>query len=359
MPKKTEQLALLGDERAGKISGSGIAAYAACAGRFQLEQQVPKQPSGPAAELGNRVHSVLAGAELDLPDDEMEIASACRAEYKTVVQSLGRGIEKTVYEDRIWYRDIWSGQIDRIDFFTDTTALVVDWKTGRIAQSAASENLQLRAYAVLVKHRYPSLKKIYAAIIQPMAGPTTIAEYDRADLEAAEKQINEIVEKAMSPNAPRTPSPDACKYCRAKTICPEAQATTMSLVESRRIDVPALNDVQLSDYLEKAEVVEDFIEALKIEAKRRLLAGSPVRGYALANGATTRSVADTDAAYAKVRDIVPPHSFATCCKLSLPKLEKLIAVTTAVTEKEAKQKVSTLLGDLIVAKQGEQKMIRK
>lgn len=353
------------DERGDKISGSKMAAYAACAGRFQLEQKCPQQPSGPAAQLGQRVHAYLAGLAIGkvprLAEDEQEIADACASEHNQLIHTIAKrtGVEKCIVEERIWFEDMWSGAIDRIDFITDTEALVTDYKTGRIAQSNASENLQLRAYAVLVKHRYPELKKIYAAIIQPYAGPSTVVEYDEADLESAKVEILAIVEKAYAPDAKRTPSPDACKYCAAKTICPEANGTTKELMTAAKQDMMKLDPEALADYLDRAEIVEDLIEALRIEAKRRLMANMPVRGYTLAKGITTRSITDTDAAYNKVRDIVPPHVFADCCKVSIPKLEKAYAVSRGLKDKDAKTELATMLGDLITAKQGDPKMIRK
>lgn len=355
------------DERQNKISGSGMAGYALCAGKYQLESTMPKQPSGPAAELGNRIHAHIASLHTrqklaPLPEEELEIANLCIEEHGQVVSALntGKAILRSVVEERIWFKTLWSGQIDRIDWFSENTALVTDYKSGRIAQSSAAENLQLRAYAVLVKHAYPKLKRIYACIIQPMAGEAaTIASYDEKDLEEASRQIASIVERAYQPNAPRTPNPDACKYCRAKTVCPETQQLSSGLVAASTIQVPALTNTLLSEYLEKAEIVEDFIEALKSEAKKRLIAGDEIAGYRLSAGVKTRSVSDADAAYQKIRDIVPAEQFAKACKVSVPKLEEIIGKALDIKGKAAiQEKATALLAETLTVKVGDPKMVK-
>ena len=204
------------DERKDKMSGSGMKGYADCAGKYQLEKTCPEGESSIYAEIGNRIHNYMAGDEVVLSEEEQYIAERCWAEYNRVVEELGLlKPDSVTTEKRLWYGDTWSGQIDRIDHHGDT-ALVIDWKTGRNPQGNAAENLQLRAYAVLVKKNLPYLKRILVAIIQPMAAAPTIAEYDENDLAVADKQIQSIVDAALAPNPPRTPSPDACKYCRAK-----------------------------------------------------------------------------------------------------------------------------------------------
>ena len=353
----------MSDERNGKISGSGMTALAACPGKFNLEKTLPKQPSGEAAELGNRVHEYIASeGKTKLIDPEREIAELIVSKYEEAIEIIGLGKpDKTLRETRLWYGEDWSGQIDRIDFYesvTRNTAIVTDYKTGRIAQSSASDNLQLRAYAVLVKKAYPQLNRIFVSIVQPLAGETTITEYNDEDLRQADQQIAEIVAKAYQPDAPRIPSPTACKYCAAKSVCPEARGLTAQVMQIASDNVKALTNDELGKYLERAEVVEDIIEALKAEAKSRLLAGIPINGYKLENGNSSRSIPNPDSAYERLKEVMTPQEFTKCCKVSAPQLESLLAKSLQIKAKEAKQKLTDLLGEQLVVKQGEQKMVK-
>jgi len=347
------------DERKDKMSGSGMKGYADCAGKYQLEKTCPEGESSIYAEIGNRIHSVMAGdTTIVLTDEEQDIVHRCNYQYNEVYASLPDEIGEvttSVLEQRFWYNDTWSGQIDRIDFFGDETALVVDWKTGRTPQGNADSNLQLRAYSVIVKKNYPALKRIFVAIIQPLAAPYTIAEYEEIDLKLADEQIQSIVEASLAPNAPRTPSPDACKYCRAKAICPEAAGVTNELVVSPSA-VPALTNEAIADYLEKADVVEGFIEALREEGKKRLLEGQEIAGRKIQAGRTSRSIEDPMAAFEKLG--IEPDLFLTACKISVPQLEKVFATTNDMKAKEAKAKMEELLEGVLVSKTGSPMMVR-
>ena len=351
------------DEREDKMSGSGMKGYADCAGKFQLEKTCPKDTGNAYTEMGNRIHDYMAvpsqaHATAVLAEDEQHIANRCWEEYAKITEALGLGEPEFVTaEKRLWCGDTWSGQIDRIDHHGDT-ALVVDWKTGRNPQGNAAENLQLRAYAVLVKKNLPYLKKIYVAIVQPMAAPYTIAEYDEADLAAADEQIQGIVAAALAPNAPRTPSPDACKYCRAKSICPEAQAEATALAEVKADIIPSLTDEQVADFLEKSTIVESFIEHLRAEAKKRLKDGAEIAGYKLQAGRTSRSLESLQEAHSRLSGIIGEEAFLSACKVSVPSLEKAYASSKGLKGKSAKEEFEKEVHDLLINKQGEPVMTR-
>ena len=344
------------DERKDKMSGSAMATYAACVGKYQLEKTCPPSESGDAAIIGERIHKYLAGEEITLTDEEFGIATRCLNEYAEILATLdlGEPDHKTI-EKRLWYGDIWSGQIDLILHWGDKV-LILDWKTGRTGTgNSAADNLQLRAYAVLVKKNLPNIKEAYVAIVQPMAQPFTIAHYDEEDLIAADEQIQSIVQAALAPNAPRTPTPDACKYCRAKAICPEAAGVTNELVVSPAA-VPALTNEAIADYLEKADVVEGFIEALREEGKKRLLEGQEIAGRKIQAGRTSRSIEDLSTAFERAG--LNSDQFLSACKVSIPTLEKIFAASNDIKPKEAKAKLEEMLGDVLVSKTGAPMMVR-
>jgi CRISPR/Cas system-associated exonuclease Cas4 (RecB family) len=317
-------------------------------------------------QLGTDIHSVLAGTkEFDeLTEDGQKIATRCLSDFSTLIAQLDLG-ERTaeVLEQRFWYNDAYSGAIDRIDFFGDV-AVVTDYKTGRTAQGKASENQQLKAYSVLVKHHYPELKTIYVAIIQPLAGGTTIAEYNEAELEAATKEILGIVSASLDPDAPRTPSLNACKWCKAKSICPDAygQATAAKthLQVVSGVAIATLSNEELASIDSKADIVEDFIEEIRKEIKLRLMAGQQIAGRKLGKGRTTRSVSpDSAAVVSALSDILSPSDVMACAKISVTSLEKAVAKVKGVKGREAKEALDAALGWLLETKEGEPTLIRE
>jgi hypothetical protein len=252
-----------------------------------------------------------------------------------------------------------SGQIDRIDFIGETVAIVTDYKTGRVSQGNAAENLQLRAYAVLVRKHFPKLEKIFTVIIQPMTSTRlAICEYDKDALVEADQHINNGVATAYMPNAPRIPNSDACKYCKAKSVCPEAQSEVTALSEITVPHLPSLTNNVLSLLLDRAEIVEDLITVLKSEAKARLKKGEEITGYKLGAAKTSRNIENAEEAFGKLQNIIDAAEFAKCCKVSVPQLEKIVAIATQTNPKEAKDKLAALLGKTMETKTGEPVMTR-
>jgi CRISPR/Cas system-associated exonuclease Cas4 (RecB family) len=272
----------MSDERKGKPSSSSFHRYASCPGAFALEQTVPEGKSSPDANLGTLVHQHLAGEKVELSAEASQIAERCREHYLELAQEIigSEAITATVVEERLWFGKEWSGAIDRIDFFGNS-ALVVDYKTGRGEVEDASGSRQLRGYAVLVAEHYKSISTVYVAVIQPHAGAPTVTVYEKADLDQAREEIIALVAAIKRQDAPRKPSPGACKYCRALAICPEAAGETKALATRSAADVPALPDLELAQLLSASTVVEDFISAIKDEAKARLKAGKDVPGWTL------------------------------------------------------------------------------
>ena len=343
------------NERNGKPSASGFSRLALCPGSWNLEQTLPPQEENKYMALGTAVHAVLAGqADFEtLTEEGQDIATRCLNEFSTMIGQLDLGERtKEVIEERFWYDDLFSGAIDRIDFFGDT-AVVTDYKTGRVAQSGAAENYQLRAYAVLVKKAYPELKTILVAIIQPLAAGKTIAEYNEEDLAKAEEEIVGIVRASKKHDAPRTPSPDACKWCRAKSICPEVRGTHKELEVVSNSVVPQLSNEEILAIDEKAEVVLDFIEEVRKEMKARMLAGQQFAGRSLTEGRKTRSVTDALAVISALSGVVEQSDILSCSKLSVTSLEKVYAKAKGLKGKDAKQQFEDALGWLIETTTGE------
>ena len=344
------------DERNGKPSASGFSRLALCPGSWNLEATLPPQDENKYMALGTAVHAVLAGqAEFDtLTEDGQDIATRCLSQFSEMIGQLDLGERtKEVIEERFWYDDLFSGAIDRIDFFGDDTAVVTDYKTGRVAQSGAAENYQLRAYAVLVKKAYPELKTILVAIIQPLAAGKTIAEYNEEDLARAEEEIVGIIRASQKHDAIRTPSPDACKWCRAKSICPEVRGTHKELEVVSNSVVPQLSNEEILVIDEKAEVVLDFIEEVRKEMKARMMAGQQFAGRSLTEGRKTRSVSDTQSIISALSGVVEQSDVLACTKVSITALEKAFAKSKGLKGKDSKQQFEDALGWLIETTIGE------
>ena len=353
------------DERKGKPSASGFSRLALCPGSWNLESMLPEQEPNKYIELGTDVHAVLADLKPfdKLSEEGQEVATRCLSDYSDMIRQLDLGvITKSIVEQRFWYDDLFSGAIDRIDFFGEETAVVTDYKTGRTAQSKAAENQQLKAYAVLVKNAFPELKAILVAIIQPLAGGTTIAEYNDLELEASEVEILGIVHASLRHDAPRNPSPDACKWCRAKGICPDAygnaQAAKTKLQVASSVAVSTLSNEELAHLDANAIIVEDFIDEIRKELKSRLIAGAQITGLSLSKGRTIRNVTDTTAAISALSSVLSHDAIMDCAKISVSSLEKALGKAKGLKGKDAKAALDELLGWILETKETEPSISR-
>jgi hypothetical protein len=321
-------------ERGTAPSCSSFARYAQCLGSYQIAALVPEPPSSAVAELGNAVHADLAGEKVTLTDEGQMLSGLCRKALDALHVEIGVSNPQTALEKRLWWDNVYSGQADRIDVWGDN-ALVVDYKTGRGSVDPAERNMQLRGLAVLVKRHYPEVKTVFAAIIAPMSIGTTATMYDEGSLAVAANEILLLMEAIQTKNAPRRPSPEACKYCRAKSICPEIKQDAMTLVAADKL--LAVSDEAMGEWLVRADYIEEMCTALRVEAKNRIKNGATIPGWKLGAGRKSRSIKDASAAYQLLADAMSAEEFAGCCKVSVPSLEKAFAKAKALKGKEAKE----------------------
>jgi hypothetical protein len=116
------------------------------------------------------------------------------------------------------------------------------------------------------------------------------------------------------------PGEKQCKFCPAKATCPalrdEVTASVSDMVAARPDDFEDLTptlappaDTGISDAqwlaacLAKADLIEDWVKAVRAEVERRLLAGDTVPGYKVVQGKRgARQWADAAAAEKLLRD---------------------------------------------------------
>lgn len=298
-------------ERRNLPSASSLHRYAACPGSFLLEQTMPEEPSGPDAQMGNRIHAALNGETVNPPltDEEERIAEACRIQEAALVSEvLGDTVDETVRECRMWAYDedlkrTWSGKPDAIHILS-SHALVIDYKTGRGEVTKATGNLQLRALAVLAHWEF-GVSIATVAIIQPLAGPVSVCRYEYEDIRRAVSEIEELASRIRQPGQPRIPSADACKYCRAKAQCPEALklAEEMPLQVTRDGREIIMSPERIAEFLDRVPAAEAVIEAVRAKAKRMIEADpQAIPGWTLKPGAARETITDPATLFTRFSD---------------------------------------------------------
>ena len=273
-----------------RLSASRMDRIMTCPGSYRLESQMPNEPSGPAAERGTAIHelseAMMRGDDLiqaDYPDDHWDMAK----EYVAFLDGYFKAPRKRMIEVNLdeplkTLHNSLGGTADAI-LVEGNTLACIDLKTGRVPVDA-EDNKQLMTYALgaMLKLKAPENISVEMVIFQPGVGMSK-AVMTGKDLMVHAKELKAAAELALTPDAPTNPSTDACKYCRAKTICPSMREKVQD--NARKDFAP---DTQVTpEMLDLAELASNWAEAVKAAAKQQIKT-TPITGWALKPGRKMR-----------------------------------------------------------------------
>jgi CRISPR/Cas system-associated exonuclease Cas4 (RecB family) len=354
----------MNDERKNLPSASSMERYMLCPGSWAAEQGQPEQPSSDA-DSGNRIHAALAGETVNPPltEDEERTAEACKVQAEALIQNtVGDGC-RIVREEREWSMDErWSGKADVVALNRPgTRATVIDYKTGRGEVTDSTGNMQLRALAVLVSDSYWA-DEVTVAIVQPLAGPVSTCTYTSTDLDRARSEITGIIDAIHKADAPRIPSAKACKYCRAKGVCQEAQklATEAPLMVSRNARELSITPERMAEFLEQIPAIEAVVEAVQAKAKRMLEADpASVPGWTLKPGAGRESITDPAQVFGRFIALGgTQEQFMPAVTVKKTGLREAVKAVTSEKGKALDARMDAILAGLTEEKQAAPSLVR-
>jgi len=211
------------------LSYSRINTYKTCPLQFEktvLNKEVPFE-SNDAMEYGNRVHKSLenycrsSGQESMLTREtkkwqgiaDMVLALPGAKQFERKITLL-EDLEQTTWFDKAaWMRAILDVMVVDGD-----TALVLDWKTGKVRP----DMLQLHMFACIVFMVFPEVTTVKTAFIWLVHDETTQAIFRREHLDVMWKKIMEqcdAIQDSIDLGVfVATPS-YLCNWCAARHIC--------------------------------------------------------------------------------------------------------------------------------------------
>ena len=273
-----------------RLSASRTDRFMQCPGSYRLESLMPYEPAGEAAAIGTAIHElseiILSGKEVPTGTDPDHVAMA--QGYADFVNTLVENPRKKLIEVNLdeglkSLHPALGGTADAI--LVDGNHLhVIDLKTGRVAVDA-NENKQLLTYALgaMRQLKAPDTIECTMHIFQPRVGHskwTVSGNY----LNLHGKRLVEAAELALSGDAPTNPSPDACRYCKAKTICPSMREKVQ---ETARSDFKPDTTVT-PEMLDDAALVAAWADAVQAAAKEQLANGKSIQGWTMRLGRKTK-----------------------------------------------------------------------
>ena len=282
------------DERHGFISASGLGAAADCNGMWHATKDIEEPEASPEATLGTRVHSLMAGETVEnVTDEEMDIYQQLIRKKRTLVaRFFDKKMSVEIKEQRMELRDpclagnVFTGKPDLV-LGKGKEWMILDYKTGWGEYADSATNKQLRALAVLLADQKMGVDVVHCAIVQANKQPSVVS-YTKNDLKDARAEVLRILTACLPEDATRTPSVSACRYCKARPTCPEANGQVRELA-AHYDGVIKLND--LPHLITVAKMAEHVIKDIYKAARKALKNDSAaIKGWRLKDGAKRRSI---------------------------------------------------------------------
>ncbi len=355
---------MIAEERGGAPSASAMERLGLCAGSHQASSGI-KEPESEAARSGSRIHGLVAGEQVSAATtEELEMAGRCLTMAESLTQrTFGHPVgdcETVSCEERLWSEGrAFSGKADLV-ITSGRRGMIVDYKTGRGEVAPPSSNQQLRALAVLVSEHWANeLDMVGVAIVQPLVNNhPEVAWYDLKALASAKSEVYSIVAAAAAPDAKRVAGPVQCKYCPAKSRCPEAdrEVAEMTLIPE---GIMALTAEQMSRKLDACKVAEDVIWAIREEARHRIENGEGIAGWEMKAGNTREIITNPNEVFSRFTNLGGTEGqFMTSVTIAKGKLSDALKDATGAKGKELKDQMERLLVGCVEEKQNAPSLVK-
>jgi hypothetical protein len=301
---------------------------------------MPPKPSSEHADRGTLLHDAIAL----ILDGKKRIPEVIGMTYKGITltdelfdEKIAPALEaldeidpkarmEFMVETKVDFGDFLPGVFGSADILgrMENRAIVLDWKFGDGVMVEAEENMQGMFYAAAAMRTptaqwvFDGVDEIEIVIIQPpsirrwVTTPARIKQFE-ANLAAA-------VKKSKFADAPIVAGKH-CRWCAAKPICPQLTGEVDRAVKASLTDI---NATQLSDYLEKADLLEQWIADLRKLAHEMLEKDVKVPGFKLVAKRATRQWVDEVAAETALREALPEDAVYTKKLLSPAQAEKAL-----------------------------------
>ena len=275
------------------ISPSMLHRMFQCPGSVLASDGIP-DTSSPAAERGTLIHGMAEEMlrigftdATDLTAEEHKnLMDYCRYVKDRVGADAHLYVEELV--DLNAYVPGMRGSVDALIVGEDEIH-VIDLKTGQ-HPVASADNPQLLAYALGAAANFDGFEKqIYVHIWQ--GGKGDESHVSLLDLNAFADTLMDIAEFALKPDAPRYPSDDACRYCKAAPECPALHQQQLEIVGGDFADLTApdkLTDEQIATVVLNRSRVEVWMKKVFSYALDRSQRGEPIAGTKVVEGRAVR-----------------------------------------------------------------------
>ena len=323
------------------VGGSTAKRVMNCPGSVALCAQMPPQPSSKYADEGTLLHNIIA----EVLEHDKKPTDFLGTTYESIT------FTKALLEDKLYPALDLLNQVDpdcqmdiavetRVgfgDFLSDVfgstdllgrigkRAIVLDWKFGDGVAVEAEENPQLMFYAAAamrtpeVQWVFEDCDEIECIIVQPPEIKRWTTTPER--IKKFEQELKMAVKLSQAKDAPLKVG-DHCRWCSAKPTCP---LMTGAVDRALALAVKDIDVNQISDYLNKADMLEQWVTDLRALTHTMLDAGAVVPGWKLVAKRATRQWVDEDQALvAMMNEGIPEEELMVSKVISPAQAEKVL-----------------------------------
>jgi hypothetical protein len=268
------------------FSPSSAKRWLTCPGSFALSLQIPEPPSSAYASEGTRLHDVAArilqfGAVLVTDDDMQRLLPYTQHCFALIDAAEWHEIETTIMHSELLY-----GTPDFVAQVGDTLH-VVDLKTGAGLMVFPTENDQALAYAYMALVRYESVgatmpTKVVLTIVQPTDEEEPVKSWTTTVDHVMDWGVRaEAAMRAALAGSSELVPGEHCRWCKAKPSCPKLRGLAVGIGVQGALNPSELSPTDTADILERADLVLQFIDAVREHGHDLATRGVDVPGWTL------------------------------------------------------------------------------
>lgn len=354
------------------LGASSAHRWLVCTPAPMLETQFPDK-AGEAAKEGTLAHSIvetklsrmIEGKPRGAATDEQRsnplytpaMEDHCDS-YVDFVEELFNGAKRKTKdallcsEMRVDFSRWVPGGFGTTDtiIIADDTVTVIDFKFGKGVAVEATENPQLRLYALGALEEFGPLydiQNVRTYIVQPRKDRITSEDLTTDELLAwAENYVKPRAELAAKGLGEKVPGAEQCLFCRARDVCVARISQLISLMQYQFKNPDILSPAEIAAIIPYAEALASWARGIKEYALAHAIEGQEYPGMKLVQGRSNRKITDDHAA---IEALLKAGA-------DLDKIVRLKSLTD-LESYLSKDVVSTVLGDLIVKPEGKPTLV--
>lgn len=284
------------------LSASSSSRWLACPPSAVANEAYPNQDTAFTQEgtTAHEVAEVIARARLDGVDDpRCEFPHGwtkemldCATAYADYIEEQKKSNDATVLlEQRVDF-SAWVphgfGTCDCL-IIQDDTLTVIDYKYGQGVAVSATDNPQLKLYALGAMHDYGDvlgITKVEMHIFQPRLNNISADSITVDELyKWADKTVKPTADKAINGKGKYSPG-EHCRFCQHAGKCRALTKTCTEYLDihGAKVGLPVLAPYEVADVLRMEPLISLWLKKVKEQALTTLMNGDELPGYKLVEG---------------------------------------------------------------------------